>query len=498
MYKLLIADDEQLERNAIEHILKASTLPLIILKAKNGREAVEIAQSTPFDIALLDIKMPGISGLEAAKRIKEINSRCKIIFLSAMNTFDFAQEAIRSGARDYLVKPISSKELLSLLHTLLEELQDQLKVAPQDKLKNMLTQFNRTFFAAIKYGNVSYDAMKTYLLLENIEYEQGISVIFNPQKEDTLLKEIKNFVVAKGLQVCYFPSIDRVSVLIFSPRPKEINSYLTQYVEKRCHSAIHIGISNIFLSLEEIPQALLQASQAFTYATHTGTQVVNFSFEIEEQTILAYEKRKETEKLLFSFIHQGKREESRRIVHELEDMLFATYGSQTEEKLLDEMYELVLVISHSISNEIPNLQYTPVQRTSLLELERYLMDFIDYVCSTISNNKKNKYYTMFKSVCEFIETHYQEQLSLELLAEKTKLTPSYFSRLFTEYCECSFISYLTNVRIEAAKKHLQIGTKVHQVAILVGYQDYSYFSRVFRHIVKISPKEYQKNNERKY
>ena len=97
MYKLLIADDEQLERNAIEHILKASTLPLIILKAKNGREAVEIAQSTPFDIALLDIKMPGINGIEAAKRIKEISPHCIVIFLSALNTFDFAQFFLRGA-----------------------------------------------------------------------------------------------------------------------------------------------------------------------------------------------------------------------------------------------------------------------------------------------------------------------------------------------------------------------------------------------------------------
>jgi two-component system response regulator YesN len=122
MYTLLIADDEQLERDAIDLLVKKSSLALHTIKVRNGREAVETVQSTKVDIALLDIRMPGLSGIEAARRIAEIAPDCRVVFLTAWNTFDFAQEAIRLGAKDYLVKPASAGEVVALLTRLVSEL----------------------------------------------------------------------------------------------------------------------------------------------------------------------------------------------------------------------------------------------------------------------------------------------------------------------------------------------------------------------------------------
>ena len=490
VYTLLIADDEMLERDAIEHIIHKSNLPFTLYKAKNGREAVECVQTHPINIALLDIKMPGINGIEAAKRIKEISPSCIIIFLSALNTFDFAQEAIRSGARDYLVKPVSSKELLTLLEMMIKEIDEEPSKSRPMQLKNILTLFNRSFFAAIKYGNISYEAMKSYFSLENIIHEQGVSIIFPSSEEENLLKYLRHLITAHDYQACYFSSKDRISVIMFAHNPKNMMENIVDDISGMYNTTWRIGISQIFFSLSEIPTSITQASQAYSYSLHQGQSLVIFSPQIEKITASVFEKRKELENSLYKNILEGNIEQSRQLMHEIQEALCSTLQG---EELLNNIYETIVVLTRSISNKIPHLTFPPLQKSSLLEAERYVMDYIDYVCATIESNKDDKYKTMFQQVCSFINDHYHQELTLEVLSQKFNLSSSYFSRLFSEYCNISFSSYLTHVRIEAAKQHLSIGTKVHQVSHLVGYTDYSYFSRVFRQIVGISPKAYQLN-----
>jgi two-component system response regulator YesN len=468
MYTLLIADDEKLERDAIGHIISKSPLSFTIHKVKNGREA--------------------------AQRIKEISQHTIIIFLSALNTFDFAQEAIRAGARDYLVKPVSSHELLSLLTKLIEEVDVEKSKAPPEQLKTMLTLFNRSFFAAIKYGNISYDAMKSYFSLENIIYEQGISLIFNTSEEKELLPYLQNLISTKGFGACYFPSIDRISVILFAHNPNTLKYYIEQDITNNYATHCFVGISQIFFNLESIPTSITEASHAYSVALHQRRSLVIYTPELKTITASFYEKRNELETLLYSTVLEGKLEQSRQTMHEIQEALTTHLSG---EELINALYETILVFSRSISNEIPHLSYSPLQKTSLLELERYVMDFIDYACMTMRANKKDKYQAIFQQVCSYIDNNYHQVLTLELLAQKYQLSPSYFSRLFTEYCGTSFISYLTQVRIEAAKKHILIGTKIHEVAHIVGYTDYSYFSRVFRQSVGVSPKTYQMNNTKR-
>ena len=108
MFKLLIADDEQLEREALRFIISKSIDSIIdIEEAVNGREAIAKVQASHPDIIILDINMPGINGIEAAWKIREKDKSVCIIFLTAFHQFDYAHEAIKVGVEDYIVKPSS-------------------------------------------------------------------------------------------------------------------------------------------------------------------------------------------------------------------------------------------------------------------------------------------------------------------------------------------------------------------------------------------------------
>ena len=115
-YRILIADDEPIERMVVSKAIRNHFGDQMeIWQAVNGREAIELCRDKQCQIALLDISMPGIDGLEAAEIIRRENQNCSIIFLTAYDEFDFAKRAIRVQALDYLLKPGSREELIAVL-----------------------------------------------------------------------------------------------------------------------------------------------------------------------------------------------------------------------------------------------------------------------------------------------------------------------------------------------------------------------------------------------
>ena len=113
MYQILVAEDELIERKALcKNLLEHLEGRCLVLEAKNGREAVELFLQHRPQVAILDIEMPGLSGLEAARRIRQSGNPCIILFLTAFDKFSYAREAISLRALDYLLKPYDEKELI--------------------------------------------------------------------------------------------------------------------------------------------------------------------------------------------------------------------------------------------------------------------------------------------------------------------------------------------------------------------------------------------------
>lgn len=116
MYRVLVADDEPIERTVVSKTIQ-TYFPgqLEVVTAENGRQAAELFFSKNCDIALLDIEMPGVNGLEAAKQIRERDKYCSIIFLTAFDDFSYAKQAIGVKALEYLLKPGADEELAAVL-----------------------------------------------------------------------------------------------------------------------------------------------------------------------------------------------------------------------------------------------------------------------------------------------------------------------------------------------------------------------------------------------
>lgn len=116
MYRILIADDELIERTVLCKTLQSNFEGQCdIYIACNGRESIALAQEKQVQIAILDIEMPGVNGLQAAEIIRKNNPECSIVFLTAFDDFGYAKKAISIHALDYILKPFGEDELLAVV-----------------------------------------------------------------------------------------------------------------------------------------------------------------------------------------------------------------------------------------------------------------------------------------------------------------------------------------------------------------------------------------------
>lgn len=123
MYRVLLVDDEQIERMTLaKKIDRYYGDKVDIYHAVNGREAVAMCGEQKNDIVIMDISMPEMNGVMAAKYIRKMDDECSIIFLSAYDDFEYARNAIKVRALDYLLKPCDMNDLLAVMDTALQKL----------------------------------------------------------------------------------------------------------------------------------------------------------------------------------------------------------------------------------------------------------------------------------------------------------------------------------------------------------------------------------------
>ena len=134
MYRLLIADDEMIERKVLHKTIQKNLgKQCTVFQAENGREALEIFEEEKIQIVIMDIEMPGINGIEAARKIREKDKSCSIIFLTAFDEFSYARNAIQVRALDYLLKPYSEQELMLVLEEAMHLVDEQNKKSDSDQ-----------------------------------------------------------------------------------------------------------------------------------------------------------------------------------------------------------------------------------------------------------------------------------------------------------------------------------------------------------------------------
>ena len=129
MIRLLIADDEKLEREALaDMVSRRFEHEVVIETAENGRKAADTAVLWRAELILMDIEMPGMSGLDAARAVLAQRPGCRVIFVTAYSLFQYAHEAVHLGACDYLLKPVDPDELEASIRRAIRQIETERKL----------------------------------------------------------------------------------------------------------------------------------------------------------------------------------------------------------------------------------------------------------------------------------------------------------------------------------------------------------------------------------
>ncbi|WP_216775204.1 response regulator [Metabacillus halosaccharovorans] len=475
--KVIIVDDEIIERKAMRKLITDSFTHIeVVAEAANGRIAIEEARKHKPDVMFMDIHMPGIDGIEAIRHISAELPQTKFIMVSAYDSFEYAKEAMKQGVKEYILKPSNKQETLeSLLRVekeltqermLVEQTKKQLdeteKIAKQQIL-NAILQNEVTADINALYQKLFPDAQTAYFFVITGSDLQAISTLLN--EKTYLAKE-------QGDKLIIMLLSDKKSLHHVKADALTLARFLCQ---SQPTATIGIGLPNSELSKLSI--SYQQALLASTQLTAKGSVPYGFPLlkENEDNTI------RKLEKAILEAITTGRLEQATDYF-----TLYYEHLSK-QEKSIQYLREWALQVKHSLEDKGVSLRETNVleadTKTDFIELIRYFTE------KMILQGEGNDPISKAKT---YIHDHYRESFSLDDVADYVELTPTYFTKLFKDQTQQTFIDYVTDYRIEKSKELLrQTNLSLKEIAYKVGYKDPNYYSRVFKKWTNLSPKQFR-------
>jgi two-component system response regulator YesN len=284
MHRLLIADDEALEREGLELIIKKGLPGLFeIFHAKNGREAIEHVEEYKPDIVLMDIKMPGIDGLEALKKIHQTHSNTKMVLVTAYDYFSYAKEAVSIGVKDYILKPAKREQVIDILKQLIAQLNQEKEerresLMMQEKLSELLPLVESEMAMMLMVDQVQEINLKRLAEILNFKIEKGYAIVIAfslepiSSEKKRIYEGIKNFMKAShscivgpiiGNQMVIFTKADRIEQP-YSGRIHAIEraEKLDEFIVERFGLTVSLGIGSIQKELEGLRRSYHEAELA--------------------------------------------------------------------------------------------------------------------------------------------------------------------------------------------------------------------------------------------
>lgn len=502
MISLLVVDDEITIRNSIEEmVLDHYPGQFTVYQAENGLKAVELVCSIKVDLIITDIKMPVCTGLEMLEKLHSVNYNGEVIVVSGFDDYALVRQAMKSGAVDYLLKPIESAEFFSLLDTCIMRLQSLKSL--QNKTRAHIDTLEETLYknqyTVSHLFNSDPDAYKRLLEDYPINHEGSCMIalfdIFqkglpkNTQKKAWALEILEAFPEG-GSHLIQGEFKDLWVVIYFYTEDFETDHFirsLAVFQDKQvkvCHAApcpisgICSSFQDCLLKLEQmffdIPEISIVNPEPFPCANMIKELLGSVGcLDFENTAILL-------QKFFYQICHDRPPVDAVR-------QTLSTFVYSVMQK--NNAYIRIISNYKFTENDVLQVIQNDLSASHLKkELIRILDIYISEAQSHVS--QRDDYY--IQKAKEYIGKNYSSDITLTSISEHLNIHPNYFSSLFKKKAGISYTQFLRQVRIEAACRLIKNTTKkFYEIAELSGYHDTVQFNRAFREETGMSPSAYR-------
>lgn len=514
MYHVLIADDESIIREGIKCLLDWESFGYTITdEAAGGEQALrKILSQTP-DVVLMDIRMPGLTGLEVIRRAREAGYDGEFIILSGYSDFKYAQEAMRCGIQYYLTKPVDEEELSGILRCIKDKLDSRQDSA--DAAEHYRQKARDAIVRDVLLGNAPVPG-KNYSDLHADVYQVVICQPYNtPPKSQNPAFQFADLLRLANQDNNFFDNVmleyNDVFLLKGSYAVGKFDSLLEQYSGEKAPQkgsaldSFFITYGKCVYTVEEIPQSYHQAYELLNrrffcdQAQHTiGYQALP-ALQDNVSVISATLLSRYSEAFL-NYIQAFNRSMAAETLNKLQQELYSASDSIDDIKLFladlylsikEKMSRLYSNVALSFAGNADTIRFIS-SRYYLYEILLFLTEQFEAMMSAIGNSSRD---SVLDDILRYINHNFADNITLENIAPLFGYNSSYLGKIFSKKMGENFNSYIDHVRIEHSKELLLKGdAKIYAIAEKVGYRNPDYFHTKFKKYVGMSPAEYRKRS----
>lgn len=527
MYKLILVDDEEDVREGVLHEIDWESLGFTVVEtAENGQEAMEYIERLQPDIVVTDIHMPFMNGLQLAEWIRCHDPSMKIMILTGYDEFEYAQKAIKLQIDEYVLKPFSASDLQAALVKVKQQMDQEVAeknnlLTLQDHYRKSLPVLQHVFLSSLLTGKCSLEDIQEKceryeMDLSGIAYlVSAIQMDHNKEEKNRYLLQFAICNIAEELVLKHMPGRvfihhDHVIVLTMSVSQQEegmsqetimIVEEILQSVHRFLKLTVTIGVGTVVNDLYELASSYQEAVQALHYRLIHGNHRVIWIEDVEAKRVnpLVFDDMKE--QALIRCMKVGTIEEAQAMMGEFFDVVeFSTVSLQDFQIYWIEIWTVMMKVAKDMDVNYEQFLGGAVhplmeiyQCNNALEAKNWMLQQCMKIMNCIAVERQTGYKKLVDNAKAYMKLHYADlDISIHTVCRHLHISTGYFSHIFKKEAKTTFVSYLLELRMEAAKELLRsTDLKAFEIGEKVGYADPNYFSFSFRKRFGLSPKEYR-------
>ncbi len=524
MYSVFLVDDEPIVLEGIRSKIDWEKAGFTFAgEATDGEIALSMIHEIKPDILITDIKMPFMDGLELSAAIKKTQPWIKIIILSGHDEFDYAKKAISIGVEDYLLKPFTSEDVIASLNKIADQidrertqLSDISRMKEELKTHEKLIQkefLNNLVHGAADLTNLMSKCQELGINLFSRCYKIFISRIesrtHNIRNQEEACSRLNSYSGTWEGTYSFFHHSNRLVCICKGSSAGELEETVFRLAETIEHIATQNEDCYVITGIGKTVEHLSLISSSYDDAK----KIIELdNSRNEENRIISSDdlpplnasgllELNENDPLVDRLKYAGKNDvaaiidESMALIYNNKSQfnVFASY-------LLVDMIFAVSKLVESLGGDIKQINPEIVQRqfvdNAVKDEENFiktLEEVLNFALEYRNSKMTGKYGDTILKAKKYIEENYADQnTTLTTVAEAVAMSPNHFSSIFSHECKTTFIEYLTNVRIENAKRLIkETDMKGYDIAYECGFSDPHYFSYIFKKNTGLSPREYK-------